>query len=172
MKKVTAILFLLAGLLSTLPADAQERGALPGVLPDFNPLPRVDLLPANITLYNSGISLLPAGQDLHGFSGYKSENPRFLSDLNTWKRNYIRDNNLRNILPNPTLVNGDVMGYALRNRSMANQELYHTYVLMNSKNAGNTQLGRMYGGPGSVAYIDFIGLGLMAAEYLIYLLER
>jgi len=64
------------------------------------------------------------------------------------------------------------MGYALRNRNMANQELYHTYVLMNSKNAGNTQHARMYGGPGSVAYIDFIGLGLMVAEYLIYLLER
>ncbi|MCD8173920.1 MAG: hypothetical protein LUD76_10805 [Alistipes sp.] len=92
--------------------------------------------------------------------------------MNAWKRNYIRDNNLRNILPAPTLVNGDVMGYALRNRNMANQELYHAYVLMNSKNAGNTQLGRMYGGQGSVAYIDFIGVGFMAAEYLIYLLER
>jgi len=89
MKKVIAILFLLAGLLSTLPADAQERAALPGGLPEFNPFPRVDLLPANITLYNSGISLLPAGQDLLGFSGNKSESPRFLPDTNAWKRNFI-----------------------------------------------------------------------------------
>ncbi|MCD8101853.1 MAG: hypothetical protein LUE26_04685 [Alistipes sp.] len=61
MKKVTAILFLLVGLLSTLPADAQERAALPGALPEIKPLPRVDILPANITINNSSISLLPAG---------------------------------------------------------------------------------------------------------------
>lgn len=172
MKSRAAFFIVFSVLLFTGNICAQDGKSFSDGLPEFGPLPEVELLPANITLYNSGISLLPAGHGMMGFGGYPSGSRKTVPDLNSWTKNYIRANNLRNISRNPTLVSGDLMGYALRSKSMANQELYHTYVLMNRESAGNTQLGRMYGGPGSVVYIDFIGLGVLAVEYLLYMVER
>ncbi|MCD7970647.1 MAG: hypothetical protein LUF87_09870 [Alistipes sp.] len=68
---------------------------------------------------------------------------KFIPDLEGWQREFRKNNKLDHVAKNPTVVDPEIMGNAVKYKTPNNEQFYRNYVIMNQRAVGNTQLQRM-----------------------------